>query len=132
MRAKLILLALILLTPAAFAQTLEYGRESAGTLDMTTKQARQFSGSLSFTTGLGLGASFGGSAVKDRVWYFASGEKGRSVFNTSVPLRTTDLHTSFVKTAPPLTIPSSFLSLHSTSVLSPNSFVTIDVSQSRH
>jgi hypothetical protein len=125
-------LALFFVAAAAFAQSAEYGQASAGTIDMTTKQARQFSGSLSFTSGLGLGASFGGTAVKDRVWYFASGEKSRSVFNTSVPLRTTDLNTSFVRTAPPLTIPSSFLTLHSTSVFSPNSFVTIDVSQSRH
>lgn len=132
MRAKLVFLALILLAPVAFAQSAEYGQVSAGTIDMTTKQARQFSGSLSFATGLGLGASFGGTAVKDRVWFFASGERSRSVFNTSVPLRTTEINTSFVKTAPPLTLPSSFLTLHSTSVLSPNSFVTFDVSQSRH
>jgi hypothetical protein len=121
MRAKLVFLALILWTPAAFAQTLEYGQASAGTLDMTTKQARQFSGSLSFTTGLGLGASFGGTAVKDRVWFFGTAQQAHSTLRTSTP--TTNFNMS---------LPKDFLSLHTTNVLSPNSFVTIDVSQSRH
>jgi len=114
-------LALFFVAAAAFAQTAEYGQASAGTLDMTTKQARQFSGSLSFATGLGLGASFGGTAVKDRVWFFGTAQQSHSTLRTSTP--TTNFNMS---------LPKDFLSLHTTNILSPNSFVTVDASQSRH
>jgi len=128
-------LVLVFLAAGVFAQTAEYGQASAGALDMTAKRSAPFSGSLAFSSargqGLGLGGTFGGTLVKDRVWFFASGEKSRSVVNTALPMRTTDLNASFATTPRSLTVPSSFLSLHSTSILSSNSFFTFDVSQSR-
>jgi len=129
-----VVLFVLLLAPATFAQTLEYGRDSAGILDMTTKQNMPFHGSFSLNSGRGLGATFGGTVVKDRVWFFASGDRTRDVFRTSAPMTKSDINASFVTTRAPqtLTLPKSFLSLHSTSVLSPNSFVSVDVQQSRH
>ena len=113
--------ALFFIAAVALAQSAEYGQASAGTLDMTTKQARQFSGSLSFTSGLGLGGSFGGTVVKDRVWFFGTAQQAHSTLRTSTPAANFNM-----------SLPKDFLSLHTTNVLSPNSFVTIDASQSRH
>jgi hypothetical protein len=121
---KRVLALVILLTPAAFAQTAEFGRASSGMLDMTAKQTMPFSGSLSFTSSRGLGGTFGGTVVKDRVWFFGSAERNKSFVATALPTAKSEFNVS--------ALPKSFLSLHSTSVLSPNSFVTVDVSQTRH
>ena len=119
---KRALLLVLFIAPAAFAQ--EFGRASAGILDMTSKQSMPFSGSLSFNSSRGLGGTFGGTVVKDRVWFFGSAERTKSFVATALPTAKTDFNVS--------ALPKSFLSLHSTSVLTPSSFVTIDVSQTRH
>ena len=111
---KRVLALVFLIAPAVFAQ--EFGRASAGTLDMTSKQPMPFSGSLSFNSSRGLGGTFGGTVVKDRVWFFGSAER--------MTTTKSDINVS--------ALPKSFLSLHSTSVLSPSSFVKVDVSQGRH
>jgi hypothetical protein len=115
---KRLLAVIFLITPAVFAQ--EFGRASAGILDMTSKQPMPFSGSLSFNSSRGLGGTFGGTVVKDRVWFFASAERTKSFVATALPTTKSDINVS--------ALPKSFLSLHSTSVLSTNSFVTFDVS----
>jgi hypothetical protein len=153
MKAKSVVVALLfslIVVVGAFAQSAEYGQASAGILDMTAKQSMPFSGSLALSSGraqgLGLGGTFGGTLVKDRVWFFASAERSNSVYNAVAPVRALDAKTtaqigdrqnlaatfSTFRSSSPLTVPSSFLSLHSTSVLSSTSFVTVDVSQSRH
>ena len=131
----------LLIAPVAFSQTLEYGRNAAdGTLDMTTKQARHFGGSLSLSTGRGFGASVGGTAVKDRVWFFASADRSSEIFRTTAPMAKSDIHAVLGTTRPAattapqfnLTVPKDFLALHSTTMLSPSSYVSVDVSQTRH
>ncbi len=142
MRPQNILAALILsqlLVAAAFAQSAEFGHVSAGLLDVTPKRTLPLSGSLAITSSrsLGLGATLGGTLVKDRVWFFASGEKTDSLFRAAVPTRATDLTALFSTTRPSavgtrLTIPSSFLSLHYTGIVSSTSFFRADFSQVRH
>ena len=152
MKAKSVVAALLfslIVVAGALAQSAEYGQASAGILDMTAKQSMPFSGSLSLSSargqGLGFGGTAGGTLVKDRVWFFASGERSNSVYNAVQPVRALNAKTtaqigdrqdlaamfSTYRSTSPLTVPSSFLSLHSTSVLSSTSFVTFDVSQSR-
>jgi hypothetical protein len=152
MKAKSVVAALLLsliVVAGALAQSAEYGQASAGILDMTTKQSMPFSGSLSLSSaraqGLGFGGTAGGTLVKDRVWFFASADRSNSVYNAVAPVRALDARStaqigdrqnlaatfSTFRSSSPLTVPSSFLSLHSTSLLSSTSFLTFDVSQSR-
>jgi hypothetical protein len=101
-------------------------------------------------------ATLGGTLVKDRVWFFASSSRNDSVLGT--PFRSTDaklnanlgdrqaLAASFISTnqsamttspsfsmtANPnlsLSMPTSFLSLHYTGIVSPNTFVTASFSE---
>jgi len=132
-KPALILLA-CLLAPAAFAQTVEYGRDAAaGTLDMTAKRGRQFDGSFSLSTGGGFGASVGGTAVKDRVWFFASVDRSSEIFRTTTPMTKSDIRLAPATTRPQfnVTLPKDFLNLHSTTLLSPSSYVTLDVAKTR-
>ena len=139
MRTRLSILLSIFLAAAAFGQTAEYARSSAADLDMTTKHPSAFDGSFSLSTSRSLGATFGGTLVKDRVWFFASGERDDSLVRTAVPMTRTDLNASFGKVSSQLTaapqfsvaLPKDFLSLHSTTVLSPSSFLSIDVRSRR-
>ncbi|SRR6266571_33806 len=128
------------ITAAAFAQSsAEFGRASGGQLDLVVKTPSQFSGSLGLTTalsnGLGrYGATFGGTAVKDRVWFFATADHNEMRFPSTVSANLGDrnsLGTSFrtQKNMMPAAIPSSFLSLRYTGIVSSNMFVTATVSQ---
>jgi len=73
----------LLTTGVAFAQSAaEFGRASGGQLDLTLKAPSRFSGSFGLTTGRSTFGTFGGTVVKDRVWFFASGERTRPVPQT--------------------------------------------------
>ena len=127
MLRKCTLLALVLtplITAAAFAQSSEeFGRVSGGQIDFAVKAPSQFSGSLGLTmsrsalsNGLrGYGATFGGTVVKDRMWFFATADDQRMAVPTRYPLPTDHM-------------PSSFLSLRYTGIVSSNMFVTATVS----
>lgn len=66
-------LAAALLASAAPAQ--EFGRASAGQIEMVTKGADRVSGTLELSRsgiGTGYGMTLGGTLLRDRVWFFAS------------------------------------------------------------
>jgi hypothetical protein len=126
-----------MLAASIFAQS-EFGRVSGGDIDLITKHSQPLSGSLGFTAGFGKGlnATLGGTLVKDRVWFFATGERNEPLFRaTDAKMNAQlgdrqNLATSFAsqKSAP---IPSSFLSLHYTGIVSSNMFVTASFSELR-
>jgi hypothetical protein len=144
---------------AAFAQadtsarsTNEFGRTFGGEIEMILKQSRNLSGSVGLmrstgTRGEGYEAALGGSLVEDRIWFFASasrlpvmelGSRFSAVDGsvTAQPVDWTSISASFsdrrnaIFTAPGTTaVPSSFLSLRSTSVLSDKMIVSISASR---
>lgn len=143
-------LAVTLISFSAFAQSAaEFGRATGGEISVITKQPRQFSGSLQLSLGRGTGysATAGGTALDDRIWFFASAAVLPAMqFNSNATkLEATDLKV----TAQPVdwtTISASyaegrqtfgetslrtptFLSLKSTSILSNN--MTLDFSFSK-
>ena len=125
----------------------KHSRPFSGSLALTTSRSQ-----LSFGSG---GATLGGTLVPDRIWFFASAEKSEPTFASQYGVdqaisRTTDakmiaqlgdrqnLAASFaavrqsgVTTGPILTapIPSSFLSLHYTGIVSNNMFFTASFSE---
>lgn len=120
-RAALLFVLSQLLAVAIFAQ--EYGRASGGDIDLITRHPQPFSGSLGLTAGAGKGfdLSLGGTLVKDRVWFFATGE--RNPRSTGAKLNA-QLGPRQNVTASYGALPSSFLSLHYTGIVSSNMFVT--------
>ena len=125
----LALLLMLLTTSIAFAQTsAEFGR-SSGEIDLKFKTPSRFSGSLGLTTGRSTFGTFGGTLVKDRVWFFAAGERTRTTqrFDGNALASIGD-HNSAAMTihAPDPVRP--FLSLHYTGIVSSNSLFTAKVS----
>ncbi len=131
----------LILAASAFAQsTNEFGRASAGELDFVTKHPNRLSGSfdLGFGSGKIFGTTLGGTLLKDRMWFFASVEKSDPVFaaarlNTTAKMSTNlderqNLTVNGSKLSMPL--PSSFLSLHYTGVVSSNMFFSVTASRS--
>ena len=129
-----------LITATAFAQSsAEFGRASGGQLDLAVKAPSHFSGSLGLRTALnnglrGYGATFGGTLVKDRLWFFATADHNEMRFPSTVRANLGDrnsLGASFrtQRNVMPATIPSSFLSLRYTGIVSSNMFVTATMSQ---
>ena len=130
----------LLFATAVFAQ--EFGRTSGGDIDLITKHPQQLSGSLGFSAGSGRGfdGTLGGTLVKDRVWFFATAEKNQQPLFASQNINTQNINTkltanlgdrqtlatSFAASQPsaPVALPSSFLSLHYTGIVSSNMFVT--------
>src|SRR5476651_2648215 len=121
----------LLFATAAFAQ--EFGRTSGGDIDLITKHPQQLSGSLGFSAGSGRGfdGTLGGTLVKDRVWFFATAEKNQQPSfaspsqNSNAKLTANlgdrqTLATSFAasRQSTPVALPSSFLSLHYTGIVS--------------
>ncbi|HSP34554.1 MAG TPA: hypothetical protein VLU46_09590 [Thermoanaerobaculia bacterium] len=116
---------------------------------MRPKHSAPVDGSLTLTksNSTGFGLDLGGTLVKDRVWFFASAERGGQAPS---PVRTGEapvlqmfdakananigdrqnLAVTFNQSKTQLTVPTSFLSLHYTGVLTPNAFFTFNVSQS--
>ena len=128
---RAILLCLFIAVPT-FAQ--EYGRASAGAIDLTPKGGNMFDGSFSLSSSRSLGATFGGTVVKDHVWFFGSADRAQPMLRTTaMPASSTDLSAVLAKTRPvnALTLPKDFLSLHATTVFSPSSFMTFDVHSTR-
>jgi len=145
-----------MLAAAVFAQSAatssEFGRVSGGDIDLITKHSQQLSGSLaamaSLWQGKGFDATLGGTLVKDRVWFFASAERSEPLFASQygdakmiaqlgdrqslatsfAASRQAGLTTGTTLAAP---IPSSFLSLHYTGIVSSNMFVTASFSELR-
>lgn len=113
-RAALALFFSQLFAVAVFAQ--EYGRASGGDIDLITRHSQPFSGSLGFTAGAGKGfdLSLGGTLVKDRVWFFATGQRNQQLLHTDAKFNTASYGA----------LPKSFLSLHYTGIVSNNMFVT--------
>jgi hypothetical protein len=143
------------------ATSSEFGRVSGGDIDLITKHSQPLSGSLGITAGSGKGydATLGGTLVKDRVWFFGSAQRSEPMFASQfrAPLpagamsRSTDakmigqlgdrqsLAASFAASRQPFVtggtltapIPSSFLSLHYTGIVSSNMFVSASFSEMR-
>ena len=152
-------LAALLLTlafaAAAFAQesvaTSEFGRSSGGELAIGVKQPSRLSGSigiafplLSTEGGRRNGATLGGTLVKDRLWFFATAEKMDvpHFSNTALNAQLGDRQSfdaalragrDFVvpqSSTPAFAVPSSFLSLRYTGIVSSNSFFSASFSRS--
>ncbi|HJQ40520.1 MAG TPA: hypothetical protein VKB93_25520 [Thermoanaerobaculia bacterium] len=143
-RALLVSLVLLLVALGAFAQSdNEFGRASSGAIDAITKGPSQFSGSLSLSTGGGHGASFGGEAIKDRLWVFAaaavlpqihfSESNAVDAKATAQPVDWANVTASFRQMrsgSNDALLPSSFLSLRSTAMLSDRMMMSISYSRS--
>jgi hypothetical protein len=141
-----------------FAQneTAEFGRASGGSIDALTKRTRKTSGSLGLTQstgafeGLGYEATLGGELLNDRLWFFAAGSvRPQMQFTSDImaidakataqPVDWTNVTASFSQLRQPAftntltpndrSLPASFLSLRSTSVLSDR--MTLDFSFSQ-
>jgi hypothetical protein len=136
MRRKYTLLALALMSfgaAAAFAQSsAEFGRASGGQLDLAIKAPSQFSGSLGLRIGRGdglsgYGGTFGGTLVKDRMWFFAAAEHNQARLPStviSIPnLGDRNNLASFHAQS------NAFLSLRYTGIVSSSTFVTATASQ---
>ena len=124
----------------ALAQTGEFGRSFGGEIQAIAKQPRNLSGSLSLMRGSGNGyeATLGGSLIKDRVWFFASAlqlppmnfASNIDLVDAKLTAQPVDWTTvSATYAERPSTLPSSFLSLRSTSILSDNMVLNISVSR---
>lgn len=131
--------------------TSEFGRTFGGEIQAITKHSDNLSGSLGLRMGPGGGyeGTLGGSLVQDRLWFFASastvsgfdfGSRGqsRNAAMTAQPVDWSTVSASFsdrrnaipaTSTTSRATLPSSFLSLRSTSILSDG--MVIDISFSR-
>ena len=138
-----ILSAFIILIVAlgASAQSDEFGRASGGSISAITKAPSRLSGSLSLSQsfgGSGYGGTLGGEILKDRLWFFA----GASILPevhfaqaTAQPVDWTTVTASISHSEQPmqdLSLPSSFLSLRSTSILSDRMTLDVSVTRSTH
>jgi hypothetical protein len=153
MATKRILLALLLAlitSGGAFAQSsAEFGRVSGGQMDLATKAPTRFFGSLGASmsssngsrNGLGgYGATLGGTVVSDRLWFFATTQRDDarrlSPALSQVPRFDTNFNAALGsahslgasfrqgRDSVTTTIPSSFLSMRYTGIVSSNMFFT--------
>ena len=137
MRVALALL-LTLLAVSAFGQEFS---ASGGNIEMITKRSAPFSGSLGLSSNKGFDLGLGGTLVKDRVWFFATAERSESMFASRPALQMSDAKlttqlgdrqnlaaSGHLSTG---VIPTSFLSLHYTGIVSDNMFVSASFSQLR-
>lgn len=137
---------------AAVAQSAEFGRANGGTIDTITKAPRRTSGSLALTHSLGgsqgegYEGTLGGELLEDRIWFFASASLlSRTELSnvdvpafdakaTAQPVDWTSVTASFRQLQQPTfsndTVPSSFLSLRSTSMLSDSMMMDFSFSRS--
>jgi len=143
MHAKRIVLALVLtfVSGVCLAQSSdEFGRATGGLLELSVKGPTRLSGSLGLTTsggGLrGYGATFGGTVVNDRLWFFGTAERNQTrVVSSTLPQTSPKFdanwnaalgaRNSFSASYRSATIPSSsFMTLHYTGIVSSNMFIT--------
>ena len=143
MRTLLALLILSMSALGAAAQSdNEYGRASSGAIAAITKGSSQFSGSLSLTQstgGSGYGGTFGGEVLKDHIWVFAAAAvlpriQFSNVIDAKVTAQPVDWSNVTASFSQPrqndVLLPSSFLSLRSTTMLSERTMLNISVSRS--
>lgn len=134
MRTILAVLVIQMFSLGALAQTAEFGRASGGTIDAITKAPHQTSGSLSLSRsngGTGYEGSLGGEVVKDRIWFFAAASILPSIQFTKAtaqPVDWTNVTATFRESRQPA-VPSTFLSLRSTSVLSDRTMLNFSFSR---
>ncbi len=136
----------------------EFGRASGGEIQATIKQPSRFSGSLGLTTGrtsfLGsgktYGASLGGTLLKDKAWFFGTAERsaglafdpalsqsvergpatlGFGMMSAQLGDRQSVVASTIRGGSLLTTLPSSFLSLNYTGIVSSNMFFTARVSR---
>ena len=156
MRARFAVLFLsLVLAVGAFAQSVggapeaEYGRVTGGEINLMVKNPQPLSGSIFLigsqgSGGRGYGATLGGTIVPDKVWFFGSVQQSVSRgLDTKLTGQlgdrqnlTASFATSKQTTATPAPvlntqIPSSFLTLHYTGIVSDNMFVTASFSKQR-
>ena len=138
-----------LITAAVMAQ--EFGRTSGGQIEAITKNSDKLSASLSMMMGgasgryRGYEATLGGTVIEDRLWFFGSAfQQNTTRFESStIPaLQQADIdRLTFGKATAQIgdrhsvdssiiSGPSSFLTLHYTGIVSPNSFFTATFSRS--
>lgn len=139
------------------ATSSEFGRVSAGEVELLPKQTRSFSGSLGFTLSKsgsplkGYEATLGGTILEDRLWFFAAAQQHDARLTSGVA-QTQALDAKltgqlgdrqsfdafFDAERPPYATspntlggvtPSSFLSLRYTGVISSNMFFNASFSQ---
>ncbi|HEX2059356.1 MAG TPA: hypothetical protein VHK90_01315 [Thermoanaerobaculia bacterium] len=138
---------------AALAQTAEFDRAFGGEIKAIAKDTRRLSGSLGLTRSNGLlgdryEATLGGSLAGDRLWFFAAGTafsgaglgprfQAVDATATAQPVDWSTVTASFsqrpeaffgVPQTSFTTVPSSFLSLRSTTMLSESSVLNIGIS----
>jgi hypothetical protein len=117
--------------------TAEYGRASGGELQLGVKTPKNTSGTLGFDFGnsaKGYGATFGGTLIPDRIWFFGSVQRNEAFFgkaDAQIGDRQNLSAAAGSVEAPGLEIPTSFLSLRYTGIVSSNTFFTVNVSRNR-
>ena len=126
-------MALLLLsfTGIAFAQSTEdLFHSSGGQVSFTFKSPSRLSGSLGLTLGRSAFGSFGGTIVKDRLWFFAAGEHQQATARFDNRLSTSFANRETLDMTPasrPDDLTRRFLTLRSTGILSDRSFLTVTV-----
>jgi len=134
-------LALLLLFVAGSAVAQEFGRADGGDLQLPVKQPGGFSGSLGLSFSNGpfgskqFGGTLGGALIADKLWFFATGERNRQYASVTPQLNDRQFLAAAAGTGreqtPALTLPSSFLSMRYTGMLSSNSYFTANVTTRR-
>jgi len=136
-------LALLVLFVAASAFAQEFGRADGGDLQMQVKQPGGFSGSLGFSLSRGDFASsskqftgaLGGALVADRLWFFATAQHDNGYVSVAPQLNDRQLLAAAAAvgreqtSTAPLTLPSSFLSMRYTGMLSSSSYFTANITR---
>jgi hypothetical protein len=144
LRTTIAFAAALLITTAAFGQDAEFGRSSGGQIETTMKRPNMLSGSLgvsfsrsalpfaNFGNGRGYEGTVGGTILKDRLWFFGSGQFNQAtqfapaagtvprimLGNMTAHLNDRQTLTSSFDRGSFATLPSSFLSLHYTGIVS--------------
>ena len=155
-RAGIAIVVAYFVTAALFAQSTEFGRGSGGEIEAMVKRPSTLSGSFTLSQSLGLsggGRSYlgtaGGTLLKDRLWFFGSAQINDGMrfqpMLSSYPSRAipaqafgsatasigsrNSLITSIDRGGSRTGLPSSFLSLHYTGLVSSSMFFTANVSR---
>lgn len=131
--------------------TAEFGRATGGEMQLAVKTPKSTSATLGFdfgTSAKGYGATFGGTLVPDRIWFFASAQRNESswfggqseLLAGKADAQLGDRQTLTLSAgdsglkpaaASPIEIPSTFLDLRYTGIVSNNMFFTVNVSRSQ-
>jgi hypothetical protein len=136
-------LAMLVLFVAGSAFAQEFGRADGGDLQMQVKQPGGFSGSLGFSlskgdfasTSKGFTGALGGALIADKLWFFATAQHDRQYVSATPQLNDRQVLAAAAGTGreqtPALTVPTSFLSMRYTGMLSSSSYFTANVTTRR-